>query len=182
MRICLDPGHGFKRGMPTGAAANGLKEDVIALEFVNRIGHYLRAAGHTTVVTRGQDWIGLKDRARIAKKAPKCDLFLSIHCNAGQVAAHGAEAFIVDGHKSSELIAKKLLNVMEEHIGHSRGVKPDNKSQYSSLTVLRDTYNFMPAILLELGFITNPNDAKKLADRHWREDVACEMARVLTAK
>ncbi len=59
-------------------------------------------------------------------------------------------------------------------------MKWDSQSQYSRLRVLRDTYRHMPAVLLEIGFLTNPHDARLLADKHFREAVAEEIADALT--
>ena len=52
MKIALDAGHGASRGHQfTGAHANGLIEDDLALDFVIRIGHLIRLAGHDTLIT-----------------------------------------------------------------------------------------------------------------------------------
>ena len=180
MRIALDAGHGARPGRPyTGAAANGLVEDEIALDLVRRIGHHLRAAGHKTVYTRPDNkLIALSKRGIIAKEA-NCGLFLSIHCNAGPRAACGVEAFVAKGDSASRNIAQRLVAEVSAQGLRYRGVKWDCDSQYSRLAVLRDTYRHMPAILLEVGFLTNPNDARLLSDKHFRETVAIEIAGVI---
>jgi N-acetylmuramoyl-L-alanine amidase len=48
-----------------------------------------------------------------------------------------------------------------------------------SLYVLRNTYAVMPAVLIEVGFLSNAADAAKLRDRRWSEDLACNMAAAL---
>jgi N-acetylmuramoyl-L-alanine amidase len=183
MKIALDPGHGYKRNMPTGAHGNGIVEDEWALSFAKRLGHYLRADGAETIFTRPDNPIvDLKERARIAKRA-KCDLFLSIHLNASAGAkAHGAEAFIVPNDKRSQVIAQQLLHVIGGAGMDLRGVKPDNSSQHSKLTVLRDSYNAMPAVLVEVGFLSSPEDAKRLKDSHWVEALAVQLARVIVGE
>ena len=48
----------------------------------------------------------------------------------------------------------------------NRGVKWDGQSRHKSLFVLRDTCKKMTAVLLEIGFLTNAADAKKLGNKH----------------
>jgi len=177
MKIALDAGHGARPGRPhTGAAANNLVEDVIALDLVRRIGHYLRAAGHKTVHTRSDEMlVPLTQRALIAK-ANRCEMFLSIHCNAGPSSARGVEAFVAESDERSLNIAKVFVSKIVKLGLADRGVKWDNHSQYSRLAVLRGTYRIMPAILLEVGFLTNLHDSALIQDAHWREQLAISIA------
>jgi N-acetylmuramoyl-L-alanine amidase len=177
MKIALDAGHGSRGSKHTGAAANGLVEDDLALDFVRRIGHHLRLAGHQTVCTRPDDkLVALSMRGKIAV-AEGCDLFLSIHCNAGPPSAEGVEAFISAHDDRSVDIAKALVNCVAIKGMRSRGVKCDSQSQHSSLRVLRDTCKHMPAVLLEIGFLTNSKDSAFLKDRFFREAVSIEIAK-----
>ena len=87
------------------------------------------------------------------------DLFLSLHCNASvDASASGSEALVFSRFGTSYSIAEVLLTALTEATGlRNRGVliRP-------GLYVLRRTR--MPAVLLELGFITNPSDAALLRD------------------
>lgn len=179
--VALDAGHGASRGRPfTGACANGLTEDEVAFDFVTRIGHHLRLIGHDTVITRPDgNLVALATRAKRAIDG-HCDLFLSIHHNAGPASATGVEAFVAKGDARSRALADRLLAAISKHGLRNRGAKWDSQSRYSSLRVLRDTHRHMPAVLLEIGFITNDHDAKLLADKHWREAVAVDLAAALT--
>ncbi len=180
-RICLDAGHGYKRKLATGAAANHLIEDDLALDFVTRIGHHLRAAGHETVLTRPTDaFVELKERPKIAKHQ-KCDLFVSIHCNAaGSPNANGAEVLISRQDSLSIGVASRVLSVICQEGMNRRGVKRDDEGAHKSLYVLQNTYSQMRSILVEIGFLTNKDDAAKLADRYWRERVSRVIAKALT--
>lgn len=170
--ICLDAGHG---GRDPGACANNIKEKDFALDMVVRLGHHLRLRKFKTVITRSDDsLIGINRRAFIARAAG-ADLFISIHCNAaGNPTAQGSEAYIAAPDGRSEGIAKVLLHRIAGL--KPRGVKKDNQSQHSSLGVLRGTYRLMPAVLLELGFCTNKDDAELMRDKNQRELWAEEMA------
>jgi len=101
---------------------------------------------------------------------------VSLHLNAGTARAHGVEAYVAEGDHRSRLIAQRLVNVISKHGMANRGVKWDSQSQHSGLRVLRDTYRHMPAVLLEIGFLTNAGDARLLADKYFREAVALEIA------
>lgn len=175
MKAALDAGHGSN----TGACANGLVEDDVALDIVSRIGHYLRASGCETVLTRRDDkLIGITERARVARYA-RADVFLSIHCNASKSAACGVEAFVAHGDERSHKLAEKLVQAVVKQGLRSRGVKWDSDSQHSRLGVLRGTYRQMPAVLLELGFLTSQYDSILLKDKHFRDDAARAIADVL---
>jgi len=181
-RIALDAGHGASRGLShSGCAANGLIEDELALDFVTRIGHHLRLIGYDTVITRPDGrLVALATRGKRAIDG-HCDLFLSIHVNAGNASASGVEAFVAEGDQRSRIVAERLVDTVAKHGMRDRGVKWDSQSQCSRLRVLRDTYRHMPAVLLEIGFLTNPHDAGLLADKHFREAVAREIAEGISA-
>lgn len=177
MKAALDAGHGSN----TGARANGLVEDEVALNMVSRIGHHLRAMGCETVLTRRDSrLIGITERARIARYAA-ADVFLSIHCNASKSAAYGVEAFVVTGDERSRKLARKLVEAVAGQGMRNRGVKWDSESQHSRLGVLRGTHQKMPAVLLELGFLTSAHDAVLLKDRRFRDAAARAIANAVAA-
>ncbi|MCE5197345.1 N-acetylmuramoyl-L-alanine amidase [bacterium] len=177
MKFALDAGHGSK----TGAAENGLVEDDVALDMVKRIGHHLRLAGHETVCTRSnKKLVALSRRGRIAIDAG-CRMFISIHCNAGPSTARGVEGFVAEGDKRSAGLAKHIVGRIAKLGMKNRDVKWDSQSQHSRLRVLRDTYKHMPAVLLEVGFLTNPNDAKLLSNPQFKERMAQAIAAEMIA-
>lgn len=172
----MDAGHGASRGRAfTGAHANGLVEDDLAFDFGTRIGHHLRLAGYETALIRPDArLVALATRGKRAIDG-QCDLFLSIHHNAGPSGARGAEAYAAHGDERSRKLAERLLDTLHTCGLRNRGVKWDTQSRYRRLRVLRDTFRHMPAVLLEIGFLTNVSDAAMLRDRHFREAVASEI-------
>ncbi len=180
--IALDAGHGADRGLRyTGCAANGMVEDVLVLDFVTRIGHHIRLAGHKTVITRPTNrLVALGMRAKMAIESG-CDMFVSVHVNAGAASANGVEAFVASGDKRSYAIAGRLVDRLTRNDLRCRGPKWDYQSQHPRLRVLQDTYRYMPAVLLEIGFLTNAHDSALLRDKYWRERVSIDTAEGIIA-
>lgn len=167
--IVIDPGHG---GKDPGACAGGVCEKDIALDVAKKIGAYLEAKGCAVILTRETDFfVELRDRARMANAA-KADLYVSVHCNSVRDNArvtgmevyhytHASEA----SKRAARVIYDKLLPVCGLR---GRGVKSKD------LAVLRETA--MPAVLVELGFISNPGDRAKLTNFAWQDDAAQAIA------
>ncbi|MGA4718514.1 N-acetylmuramoyl-L-alanine amidase [Fictibacillus nanhaiensis] len=163
--IVIDAGHG---GTDSGAVGNGLLEKNINLDTTLRLEKHLKAAGVKVVTTRKTDvFIELPNRVKIAKDN-KGEMFISIHVNSG--GGHGTETYyygsagapgtshIQKSKKLSELIQKRMVSMLGTT---NRGVKEGN------FHVLRE--NGMTSTLVELGFIDNSSDARKLGSAAWRE-------------
>jgi N-acetylmuramoyl-L-alanine amidase len=186
VKIAVDAGHGYR---DPGACWGDLKEAVLNEQIAERIGHYVRLAGHESVFTRTPVLIA---RAVTAVRE-NCDAFVCIHCNSsGNPSARGTEAYVRAGDKRSEKIAERVLAAVLHHWNESpppnsdlpfmtyRGVKPDTRSQYKGgLAVLRGTYQHMPAVLWEVGFISNGDDRELLTSPIFIERVSCEFANAL---
>ena len=160
--ICLDAGHG---GKDPGAVSGGVKEKDIALKMAKLIGG--RLAGYTVAYTRTDDsYVDLSERATCANRI-KADLFVSIHCNsAANAQANGVEVFTHTSQSEGSMDAAntiyKKLFAAASMVG--RGIKAANYA------VLRETK--MPAVLVELGFISNAADHAKLTNPAWQEQAA----------
>lgn len=185
-KVCIDPGHG---GSQPGNVNWGLREKDTTLALGDRIGHYVRLFSHRkalggpevkTIFTRIYDIsLDIPKRAEMAGKNG-CDLMLSIHTNSSiNPLAKGVEAFVaeVDHHRdSSERIAGEILRRLVLAGFKSRGVKPDTKSGPKSLGVLRGTAPRMDAVLVEVGFASNPHDRAMLKNPRERETIAMAIA------
>ncbi|RKD76493.1 N-acetylmuramoyl-L-alanine amidase [Sinobaca qinghaiensis] len=160
--ISIDAGHG---GNDPGAVANGLQEKELNLDVALRVEKRLKDLGATVIMTRKTDtFIELGQRARIANDA-KASSFISIHGNAFNAAANGTETFhhptSTEGRKLATALQTELI---EELSTTNRGVKNNN------FAVLRLTS--MPSALVELGFLTNAAEAKRLKTNEFREKSA----------
>lgn len=161
--VAVDAGHG---GTDPGGRSLGAPEKTLALRYALRLGKYLTMAGCRVVYTRTTDvFVPLKQRAEIANKAG-ADLFVSVHANANdRSAASGPWTLYaegsVQGARAAAAVQKALAGVLG---GKVDAVYPDDSGWTGgrTLAVLRKTK--MPAVLLELGFMTNAADLAELED------------------
>ena len=164
--ICIDPGHG---GKDPGACAGGVQEKDVALKVAQMIGSKL--SGYKVIYTRSDDtYPTLSERAALANTA-KADLFISVHCNSATSAqANGIEVFTHTSQSKGAVAAAKAVyrRLLPVSGMNGRGVKNAN------LQVLRDTA--MPAVLVELGFLSNAGDRAKLTAADWQEKAAVAIA------
>ena len=163
--IVIDPGHG---GFDSGAvAASGLEEKKVALVISEYMSEMLQESGYDVVMTRrGDQFVSLSDRVEIANNT-NASLFVSVHSNAAhRNSVGGMETYIAPGREGdSYQLARELQDIMVAELPLSdRGVKSDN------FTVIRDTE--MPSALLEIGFLSNPEEAELLAQDEFRREAA----------
>ena len=169
--IVIDAGHG---GLNLGAIGRMpyCEEKRFTLLTARYIRKYLNQLGYRVVMTRStDDFIPLPRRVEIANKA-HADLFVSIHFNASRTpTAHGVEVFfcdVLENHSktaSSRRLASAVLSrIVRRTQAHSRGIKK------ADFVVLRETD--MPAILVEGGFISSPQERALLKDPNYLEKIS----------
>ena len=161
MKIFINPGHG---GSDCGACGNGLMERDVVLSIGKRVETYLRAVGYNVKLFQYDGLQAICDDAN----AFKADLFVSIHCNAANSYAKGAETYWSGFSQSSKRLAEKIQAQLVGSLPLvNRGVKSAN------FFVLKNTD--MPAVLVETAFIDNIDDAKLLRNREdtFARAIAC---------
>ena len=160
--VCIDPGHG---GKDPGAESGGVQEKDITLTVALKVGALLKDC--EVIYTRTEDmYVGLTERALIANQA-KADLFVSVHCNsAPNASANGMEVYVHTTRSATSLRAAHAIydRLLPASGFRGRGVKAKD------LAVLRETS--MPAVLVELGFVSNPNDRAQLVSEVWQDKAA----------
>ena len=166
IKIYIDQGHN-PSAPNTGAEGNGYKEQDITYEVGTRLASLLRQDPNFEVrVSRPtrQTQLGTSNtgslRARVQDaNSWGADYFISIHANASDTpAARGTEVLVYRIPSIASSLAQDVLNGVTEATGlPDRGVKAR-----PGLYVLRNTN--MPAILVELGFISNMTDANLMAN------------------
>ena len=167
--VVIDAGHG---GYDNGAAFEGRLEKDDNLRLALAVQKQLEAMGLGVLMTRTEDiFIPLPERADIANQAG-ADLFVSLHRNSyteHTPSSHGVENIIyLTAPKAAEHMAQTVLaEVVQVGVQGDRGVTRGN------YYVLRRTT--MPAMLLEMGFIIDPEDNRLFDEK--LEDYAAAIAR-----
>lgn len=171
MRICIDPGHG---GKDPGAIGPGeKKEKVIVLAVAKKLEKLLQGIHKVLLTRQGDFFVGLNDRAIMAN-AFNADLFLSLHCNGSASArASGFEVWTSRGKTRADDVATSISKAWAEAFPDVviRGDWSDGDiDKESNFCVLRRTV--MPAVLVEMGFITNPKMEALLSDDAYQDIMA----------
>jgi len=148
--IVLDAGHG---GADPGAVANGRMEKVDNLNLARAVQSRLVALGQNVIMTRTTDInVPLEERSAISNRN-NADIFVSIHRNAStNPNANGVDNFVHTN--ASARTFQWAQTVLNEVV--SVGVQNDRGVHRANFAVLRLTN--APAMLIEMGFITNVRD------------------------
>ena len=206
--VVLDPGHG---GDDQGAKGPGseLEKDV-TLAVARATAAALQAAGVTARLTRdGDETVSLTDRTALANRL-QATVFVSIHANASPArGAHGAETYYMSADASDAQAAQsaarenasaspdtvqlilwdlahvanlnnsaRLARSIQERLNALQGIK-DRGIRQAPFVVL--TGATMPAALVEVGFLSNPEEAARLALPDTQQQIAAALADAIVA-
>lgn len=172
MNLCLDPGHG---GHDVGAEGpTGLHESQAALQVAKYVRRGFLDCGWDVFCTRSDDrYVSLQGRCDIANDN-HADLFLSIHCNAfSNPVAHGYEVWTSVGQTAADPIAERIFDSVGAAFPNlaPRFDKTDGDSdKEKGFAVLVGTK--MPAVLVEIAFISNSIEEGWLRDVGWKMRMA----------
>jgi N-acetylmuramoyl-L-alanine amidase len=166
-RIVIDPGHG---GDDIGVSAFDLKESDIVLDIASRIEGRLGALGVAVYLTRGAQSAPIDDgkRAEFANQSG-ADLFVSLHLDANSSSdARGVATYYYgnDAHGAHSVVGERLASLIQREVA-ARTDLLDCRVHAKTWELLRHTR--MPAVRVELGYLTNPGDATRLRDGDFRE-------------
>lgn len=168
--IAIDAGHGG--GDPGSIGANGTVEKEINLILAQKIQALLEEKGATVIMTRTKDMAysdvkkeDLDQRVKIVTKN-KADLFIGIHCNAvpGSV-YHGAQVFYYPASEDGKLLAESIQESLVEKLKNT-----DREALTLSSAYIMYTLD-MPAIIVETGFLSNPEEEALLNDNDYQEKI-----------
>lgn len=165
--VILDAGHGgYDQG---GRSVRGNNEKVLALDVARRVKPILERHGYRVILTRSSDvFIPLGQRCEIAARYPD-SVFVSIHFNyASRRSASGLETYYYNP-RYRRFAANIQQEILKTYRCPDRGVKS------ARFYVLRN--NRRPAVLLELGFLSNAYDNKFAQDPRHRQRLAEAIAR-----
>lgn len=168
IRIFIDQGHNPTGYHNQGAQGNGLNEENVTYQVGTYLAELLNndprfdarvSRPSPTTVLGTNNATSLAERVRMANEWP-ADYFISIHNNANvNPAINGTEIYIYRYNTQAQWLAQHFMNAITSMVGtRNNGIRLN-----PSLYVLRRTN--MPAILIELGYLTNASDAQKLRDQ-----------------
>ena len=179
--VYLDAGHG---GYDPGASYFGISEKSLTLAIQSRVKAKLEAEGYQVVTTRTSDtYVDLTDRSHAAN-ASESDIFVSIHINAsGSSAAQGIETYYYQpyaeypsrinatyhANPTRLSMSDTLANAIQSSLINATGAQNQGVKR-QTFAVLRETT--APAVLLELGFLSNPQEATRLNTSAYQETLA----------
>ena len=160
MKVFLVPGHGGKD--PGCVGPTGLQEKVVALQITERLERLLVAGGFTVGLSRMDDRYISPDDQRKAANAWGADFVVAIHLNGhDNRGAKGFEVWTTKGLTRSDALATEVFHSMEEQLKGEVGRKDmvdgdvDKESNFSVIMCIA------PAVLVEFGFLSNPETEEK---------------------
>ena len=186
--IVIDAGHG---GIDSGALGAGdVREKDLNLSVAHMLADHFRLAGYTVVETRTDDRLlgdgekGQRKRADLEARLQLADetpdrVFVSIHMNTYPAAdCHGLQVWYSGNNAASKDYAEAV------RAGVKAALQPDNKREVkeatSAIFILKHAQN--PAILIECGFLTNPEECRKLCDETYQKELALTIFSALHQK
>ena len=170
--VIVDAGHG---GHDQGAkACAGAPEKVLTLDTARRLAAVLRSRGIHVIETRTGDYfVPLGGRTAISNRSGQA-VFVSVHYNwTKRRGAQGIEVYY-NGRRSMRLAANILRETLGAYHAGNRGIKSGR------FYVLRN--NRRPAVLCELGFVSNPGDNQNLQSAAVRQRLAERIAAGILAE
>jgi len=164
-KVVIDPGHGGED--PGSEGASGAYEKDFNLSLSLKIAEQLKKEEHIELhMTRDKDIFlssETRDRPNFANNIG-ADLYVSIHANTFvDPTVTGTETFYYDDP------SKLLADIVHRHVAQATGFRDRGVSQ-EEFFVLKDTH--MPAILIEVGYISNPIDEAKMLTDSFQQSVA----------
>jgi len=179
MKIFLNPGHAPGGNPDPGAIGpSGLRESDVTSDVALMAAEYLLAAGCEILVYQSDSLDAICKRANFWG----ADAVVSIHCNAAtNPAATGMEIFTSRGQTRADSLATCIMAQMADEfpVLPVRGDWADGDvDKEAGLYVLMHTE--APAVLVEMAFITNPDEEKLLASTEGKRKFAAAIARGVT--
>lgn len=162
--IALDAGHG---GPWSGAYYESTAEKDLNLAMTLKLNEILQALGYRTLLTRkGDEDVGLKERSNIANRAA-ADIFVSIHCNAAEKNPDFQGLYVY--HYPGSVPGKALAQAIQAPACSFTGAV-DRDIDSANFSVVRESY--MPAVLVETGFMSCHEELVRLKDDWYQTRMA----------
>ncbi len=168
--IVIDPGHG---GADPGAIGDYMYEKQATVDTAAIIAQKLESVGANVILTRtGDESISLEERAYLSNSYG-ADLFISIHYDSTPEGVYATGTTTYYYADSDNYVADLINDELSKNLP-----LPNNGSRFGNFLVLRE--NAQPAILLELGYMNNPDDVATFNTSHYQNLVADSILNALT--
>ncbi|MEK7765217.1 MAG: N-acetylmuramoyl-L-alanine amidase, partial [bacterium] len=203
-RVVVDAGHGGHDSGARGRS--GLREKDVTLDLAKRVTALLTRRGASVVLTRDDDrYITLQERVDIARRE-KADFFVSIHVNSSpNPTARGVESFVYGaearGRRLADLVRFEnadanyvgiIVSDLQQHQYHDASIRMAGSIEKAMVQTLETVGRAnrrvkeapfyvlarasQPSVLIEVGFISNPAEERKLRDDGYRARLAATIA------
>jgi N-acetylmuramoyl-L-alanine amidase len=170
-RVVIDPGHGASDpGTVVTEDDTVLTEAQLVWDLATRLEGRLRALGVSTWLTRGPSNDKSDDeRADLANEVG-ADLVLSLHVDGStSAAANGIATYYFGGVTTTSTVGERLADLVQRELVARTGLL-DNRIHGKAWSMLRRTR--MPAVRVEIGYLTSPVDRQRLLDPTFYDAVA----------
>lgn len=177
--VVLDAGHG---GFDAGASDNGVIEKEVNLDVTLRLKEYLEQGGCTVILTRAEDVSTAREGAKgtSAKKddlmqrknladSSGGDIFVSIHMNKfNQAQYKGAQVFYSEKPEEGKMLGEEIEQALKDVLkdGNQRVAKKIDGGVF----IMKNTT--IPSVIVECGFLSNPQEAELLKTDEYRQKLA----------
>ncbi len=164
-KIVIDAGHG---GSDAGAIGGGIKEKDITLDISKRVEKLLKQQGYQVKMTRTDDtYVSLQDRVEISENYSP-DIFVSIHVNSSVKPE-------ITGVETHYYRQESLALAQTVHASVASAINSPNRGLFKSkFYVINHTTS--PAILIEIGFISNSAERAELTGEKRKQATAKAIA------
>lgn len=181
--IIIDAGHGGEDG--GAVAADGTMEKNLNLLVASKVACILKASGYPVLMTRSNDSMlytdpdsgskkmqDLRERINIANSAED-GIFVSIHMNKfSQEKYSGLQVFFSKNDSKSRDLANCIQNTVKNTLQSENN--RESKPAGSNIYILENIE--IPAVLVECGFLSNPEECALLNSEDYRKELACAIS------
>lgn len=193
-RLIIDPGHG---GLDSGTIRNSILEKDLTLDVALRVERLAKAKGFATAMTRRTDeQISLAGRAALANRE-RDGIFVSLHFDEGTRAeANGVQTFYAVRQDSPESGFSSWLPFLQPVATNENNLASQSLAAFIQEALVAGTHAFNrgtraeqfyvvahvrhPAVLVEGGFLSNPEDLARLITAEYREQLAASIVEGLS--
>ena len=183
-RIVIDPGHGGKDGGVQGP--NGTRESEVVLQISHILRVELEARGAHVVMTRDNEERLADSNARHKQRSDilnrheiieqtQPDLVVSIHLNSfpAQRTVKGLQVFYQKGSAKNVNIGKNFAHAIQTKINAEDLFTKKRNAMPGDYLILETAY---PSVLVECGFLSNPEEEQKLVNEKYQKKLARHIA------